>query len=110
MPSIESLEVSIKQLGEKSTASAETLNVVMFKAEWCGPCKIIYPKVEELSDNYPSVKFYKLNIDDDERSDVIEFFAPTKVPSFFLYKNGMVVDSIIGTNIVKLEDMVNQHL
>ena len=82
----------------------------MFKAEWCGPCKAIYPKVEELSDNYPSVQFTKLNIDDDERSDITEFFAPTKVPSFFLYKNGAVVDSIIGTNIVKLEDMVNQHL
>ena len=110
MPSVSSLASSMKELDEKSTAAPDTLHVVMFKAEWCGPCKVIYPKVEELSDNYPSVKFSKLNIDDDERSDVIEFFSPTKVPSFFLYKKGVVVDSIIGTNIGKLEDMVNQHL
>ena len=57
-----------------------------------------------------STEDQELNIDDDERSDITEFFAPTKVPSFFLYKNGVVVDSIIGTNISKLEDMVNQHL
>ena len=110
MPSISPLDESMPKLDATSKSSPDTLHVIMFKAEWCGPCKLVYPKVEELSDNYPSVVFHKLNIDDDDRMDATTFFGPTKVPSFFLYKNGKVVDSIIGTNITKLEDLVNQYL
>ena len=75
MPSVAQLVSSMKELDAKSKAAPDLLHVVMFKAEWCGPCKVIYPKVEELSDNYPSVHFSKLNIDDEERSDIAEFFA-----------------------------------
>ena len=110
MPSIAPLVVSMPELDATSKSSPDALHVIMFKAEWCGPCKVVYPKVEELSDNYPSVIFHKLNIDDDNHMDATAFFGPTKVPSFFLYKNGIVVDSIIGTNINKLEDLVNHHL
>jgi len=108
--SISPLVMSMKDFEAASTISTNQLFVVMFKAEWCGPCKQIYPKVEELAVNYPSVRFCKLNIDDDDRVDIAEYFSPTKVPSFFLYKNGVVLDSIIGTNINKLEDLVNTHL
>mgnify|MGYP006299609587 CR=1 FL=1 len=108
--SISPLVMSMKDLELASTTANNVLYVVMFKAEWCVPCKQISPKVEELAVNYPSVLFYKLNIDDDDRADIAEYFSPTKVPSFFLYKNGVVLDSIIGTNLNKLEDLINTHL
>ena len=107
---IQPLVMSMKELESASTASGNMLYIIMFKAEWCGPCKSIIPKVEELAYNYPSVRFYKLNIDDYERDDITDYFSPTKVPSFFVYKNGVVLDSIIGTNLNKLEDLINTHL
>ena len=108
MPSITPITFGLPDLKSKSTSN--TLLVIMVKAEWCAPCKQIYPKIEELSDNYPGVPFFKVNIDDDDHTDITDFLRPSKVPSFFLYKNGNIVDSIIGTNINKLEDMINQHL
>jgi thioredoxin 1 len=88
----------------------DNLFVIMVKAEWCAPCELIYPKVLELSQNYPSVKFYEINIDDEEHQDIILFLNPTRVPSFFLYKNGQILDFLIGTYINKLEDLINNLL
>jgi len=107
---IENLELQISELESISKKLNDNLFVIMVKAEWCGPCKLIYPKVLELSQNYPSVKFYKINIDDEEHQDIIFFLNPTKVPSFFLYKNGQILDLLIGTDINKLEDLINNLL
>ena len=107
---IDNLTLQYNELSTNSKELPDKLFVIMVKAEWCAPCKQIYPKVLELSQNYPSVKFYKLNIDDEEHQDVINFLNPSKVPSFFLYKNCKVIEKIIGTNLNNLEDLINTLL
>ena len=89
------------------------LYFVIFKATWCSPCKTIYPSIVEFSNNYPSIKFYvcDLDNDDDQYSEsIINYFQPAKVPSFYYIKNGEIIDSIIGTNLSKIEDLLNQYL
>lgn len=101
---------SLDELNNKSNVLYNTLHVIMFKADWCMPCKQIYSKIEELKINYPSVLFYKLNIDDNDRQDIVSLFNPTKVPSFYLYKKCDILAEHIGTNINKLEDLINKYL
>ncbi|OJJ62054.1 hypothetical protein ASPSYDRAFT_607385 [Aspergillus sydowii CBS 593.65] len=70
-------------------------------AEWCGPCKAIAPKVEEFAAQYPDAKFYKFDVD--ELSDVAAEIGVRAMPSFFLYKDGEVIDTVVGANPPALE-------
>ena len=69
--------------------------LVDFWAEWCGPCKMIGPSLEELSDELgEQVTIAKLNIDDHPN-------APAKygvrgIPTMILFKNGEVADTKVG--------------
>jgi len=109
---INECDVDFSVFNEISRKDPYKLNVVMFKASWCGPCKVIYPSIVELSNEYPSVNFYKIEIDDDKEliQSYLSFFKPSKIPSFYFYKKTMIVDSIIGTDINKISDLIEKHL
>ncbi len=69
--------------------------VVDFWAEWCGPCKMMLPIVEELSGEYEGkVKIVKLNVD--EAEDIPAQFGIRNIPTLLFFKNGEVVDKQVG--------------
>lgn len=69
--------------------------VVDFWAEWCGPCKMIGPALEELSEEYgDTVKIAKLNVD--ENSNIPAQMGIRGIPALFLFKNGEVVANKTG--------------
>lgn len=65
-----------------------------FWASWCGPCKMLLPIVEELSDELTDVKVCKVNID--EQSDLAEKYQVMTIPTLMVFKDGKSVDSSIG--------------
>ncbi len=77
-----------------------------FTASWCGPCQFISPKLEELSEmeKFKHVKFYKIDVDDDNCSDVCEKFKITCMPTLIYLKDGEIVDKIEGANIGIIEE------
>jgi thioredoxin 1 len=83
-----------------ATFDAEVRNspipvVVDFWAEWCGPCKMIGPALEELSASYAGkVKIAKVNVD--ENPDLPMQFGVRGIPALFLFKDGQVVSNKIG--------------
>ncbi|MCU0853601.1 MAG: thioredoxin [Rhodobacteraceae bacterium] len=83
-----------------STFDAEVRNsdipvVVDFWAEWCGPCKMIGPALEELSAEYAGkVKIVKVNVDENPSSPAQ--MGVRGIPALFLFKNGQVVSNKIG--------------
>ncbi len=107
---INDLSNSLDSFLESSKNNNQKLYVILFKASWCNPCKKIYPFIEELSLNYPSVAFFKGEIDDDNIQEYTNFFQPKKVPSFFYFKNGTILESLIGTDLNKIEDLINKYL
>ncbi len=80
---------------EKEILQSELPAVVDFWAVWCGPCKIIAPYLEQLAGEYEGkVKIAKMDVDNNPQT-------PTKygirsIPTVIFFKNGKVVDQIIG--------------
>lgn len=90
---------------ESDVLKSDTPVVIDFWAEWCGPCKTIAPIIDELADEYlGKVKFGKVNVDFNQQTAMK--YGIRSIPSLLIFKNGSVVNQIIGSvpkdNIVKL--------
>ena len=69
--------------------------LVDFWAEWCGPCKMIGPVVEELAGDYEGkAVIAKLNVD--ENPDVTARFGIRSIPTLLVFKGGQIVDKQVG--------------
>ena len=69
--------------------------VVDFYATWCGPCKVLSPQLDKLAGSFTNeIKFVKVNVD--ESPAVSQRFNIQAVPTLLFFKNGKVVDSVIG--------------
>ena len=69
--------------------------VVDFWAPWCGPCRMIAPVTEKLSEEYASrVKFCKLNVD--ENPEMSQKYQVMSIPLLLFFKDGQQVDSVLG--------------
>ena len=69
--------------------------LVDFWAEWCGPCRMIGPVVEELANEYEGKAVIgKLNVD--ENPDISMNYAVRSIPTLLVFKGGEVVDRIVG--------------
>ncbi len=89
---------------------SDKLTVVDFWAEWCGPCRAIGPVIEELGKEYAGkVNVGKVNVD--HNSEVSINYGITSIPAILFFKNGEVVDKLVGAqpkgNFVK---KIEQHL
>jgi thioredoxin 1 len=80
---------------EKEVLKASTPAVVDFYADWCGPCRMVSPIIEQLSKEYAGkVKFAKVNTD--ENPDIAMKYGIMSIPTIIVFKNGQVASTVIG--------------
>ncbi len=79
----------------KEVEQSEIPVIVDFYAEWCGPCKMLGPIFERVSDDYSGkMKFVKVNVDD--ASDVAAKFNVRSIPTILVFKNAEVAAQQMG--------------
>ncbi|NLB23387.1 MAG: thioredoxin, partial [Clostridium sp.] len=74
--------------------NSDELVLVDFWASWCGPCKMLGPIFEEVSNEVEGVKFAKLNVD--ENPSTASRYRVGSIPTVLAVKNGRVVDTMVG--------------
>jgi thioredoxin 1 len=68
--------------------------LVDFYADWCGPCKMVSPIVDELSEENADIGFRKVNVD--EEANLAIRYNVRSIPTLILFKDGKEVDRVVG--------------
>ncbi len=68
--------------------------MVDFYAEWCGPCKMTAPIIDELAAEMKEIKFVKINVD--ENPDLASQYSVFSIPTFMVFKDGKAVNQFVG--------------
>lgn len=68
--------------------------LVDFYADWCGPCRMLSPVIEEVSNEMPDLKVLKVNVDDMGR--IAGRFSIRSIPTIMLFKDGVPVATRVG--------------
>ena len=77
--------------------------IVDFSASWCGPCRMLKPILEDVETLLPDVKFFNVDVGDAE--DVARDFRIFSIPTLLIFKNGQVVDTMVGAGTQ--DDIIN---
>ena len=83
-----------KDTFEAEVMSSEKPVLLDFYATWCGPCKMISPIIDELSEEMTDVRFFKLDVD--ENPDVPGAFGIMSIPTILVFNNGILVNKVVG--------------
>lgn len=85
-----------KDIFQKEVLEYKGVVLVDFYAVWCGPCKIIAPIIDQLSEEKYNVdiKFIKINVD--ENQELARQYNIFSIPAFIFFKNGKLIDQFSG--------------
>lgn len=85
----------------------DKLVIVDFHATWCGPCKLIAPKLGKFAETYSDAVFAKVDVD--EVPDVAAKYEVRAMPTIMYFKNGQKVAEVVGANLPKIEQAIKDN-
>jgi thioredoxin 1 len=107
------MSTNVSSLGvggfEREVLQSDKLVIVDFWAEWCGPCKMIAPLLDEVAKELPDkVKIVKVNVDHEQQ--LAQQYGIYNIPTLLFFKGGTVREQVVGTTAKKvLVEKINAH-
>jgi thioredoxin 1 len=94
---------------DREVTQSDKLVVVDFWAEWCGPCKMVAPLLDEIAREMPDkVKIVKVNVDHEQQ--LAQKFGIYNIPTLLFFKSGTVREQVVGSAAKKvLVEKINTH-
>ncbi len=86
-------EISAHEFNE-TINNSKPIVIVDFFAEWCMPCLMMSPIIEELAGRFKDIKFAKINVD--ENHEIAAKFGISSIPCMIVFQEGKEIDRIIG--------------
>lgn len=86
-------DIKTNEFKEKVIDSGKTV-LVDFWASWCGPCKMLSPAVDSVSEQVSGADFYKVNVD--EEPELAREYGIMSIPTLIVFKNGEIADQSVG--------------
>ena len=86
--------VLTKENFEQEVLKADKPVLVDFWAEWCGPCQMMLPVIEELAKEQTDIKVCKVNVD--EQMELARQYRVMSIPTFLVFKNGKIIAQTLG--------------
>ena len=74
--------------------NSEKTVLIDFYADWCGPCRMVGPILEQIAEEHPEYKICKVNVED--QPELAEKFEVMNIPALFVVKGGEIVNSALG--------------
>ncbi len=87
------VKLTTENFEQEVLQSSQTV-LVDFYADWCGPCKMMSPVIDEIAKERTDIKVGKLNID--EEMEVAQKYGVMSIPTFIVFKNGEAVQKDMG--------------
>lgn len=79
---------------ENEVLKSDKKVLIDFYADWCGPCRMVGPVLEEIAAEHPEYKICKVNVD--EENELAASFKVMSIPALFVLENGKVVNQSLG--------------
>ncbi|HJM82048.1 MAG TPA: thioredoxin [Nitrospinota bacterium] len=95
---------------DEKVLKGDNLTVVDFWADWCAPCKMIAPTIEELATKFNGkVSMGKLNVD--ENNKTATKYGIRSIPTLLFFKDGSIVNQVVGVRSKdELEEVITQNM
>ncbi|MBU0620109.1 thioredoxin [Patescibacteria group bacterium] len=96
---------------QQTIEKTNTLVLVDFFNQWCGPCKLMMPIIDELIEEYKDKSIVIGSLDIDESPEIAEKYDIMSIPTLILFKNGKILDQIVGYKDKEfLKDLIDKNL
>lgn len=86
--------LSVTKDNFESVKGSEKTVLLDFYADWCGPCRMVSPLVDEIAEEHPEYLVGKINVD--EEGELAAAFGVTSIPTLVVMKDGKVVNQSAG--------------
>lgn len=86
--------LSVTKSNFKSVKDSDKIVLLDFYADWCGPCRMVSPLVDEIAEENPQYLVGKINVD--EEAELAQAFGVASIPTLVILKDGKVVRQSVG--------------